>query len=98
MALATPVAGFVVSLGSDGRIVSKGGVAEVLADSDALKQEVAVEQAALAKAEETIDDAQVNPEDAKIAGGKLIAAEEVELGHVGWPASMWDNLISLRPN
>ncbi|KAJ8703097.1 hypothetical protein PTI98_001750 [Pleurotus ostreatus] len=86
VALATPVAGFVVSLGSDGRIVSKGGVAEVLADSDALKQEVAVEQAALAKAEETIDDAQVDPEDAKIAGGKLIAAEEVELGHVGWPA------------
>ncbi|KDQ30408.1 hypothetical protein PLEOSDRAFT_1053612 [Pleurotus ostreatus PC15] len=86
VALATPVAGFVVSLGSDGQIVSKGGVAEVLADSDALKQEVAVEQAALAKAEETIDDAQVDPEDAKIAGGKLIAAEEVELGHVGWPA------------
>ncbi len=92
------MAGFVVSLGSDGRIVGKGGVAEVLADSDALKEEVAVEQAALAKAEETIDDAQVNPEDAKIAGGKLIAAEEVELGHVGWPASMCDNLYFLNMN
>ncbi|KAL0950661.1 hypothetical protein HGRIS_007447 [Hohenbuehelia grisea] len=82
IALAKPVAGFVVSMGSNGTIASHGSVDEVLRDDERLAQEIVEEEQALTKVEEEIDE----PVPEKPAGGKLIIKEEVQEGHVGWPA------------
>ena len=83
--MATPVADYVVSLGLDGRVASRGSVSDALAISKALAHEVEEEKEVIEKDEEDI-----NAEDpdgkAKQADGKLIVAEEVALGRVSWSA------------
>ncbi|KAL0950639.1 hypothetical protein HGRIS_007427 [Hohenbuehelia grisea] len=90
VAMASPVADFVVTLGTDGRVVSSGSVSEALAKNKSFAKEVEQSEKAADKAEELIDDAQVTEAGAeaksKPADGKLIVEEEIEEGHVGWPA------------
>ena len=90
VALASPVADFVVSLGSDGRILSQGTLSKALAKNKKLANEMKEETDELKKAEGEIDfeepttdtEADTKPK----SDGKLIVAEEVAEGHVGWPA------------
>ncbi|KAF7325835.1 ATP-binding cassette transporter [Mycena kentingensis (nom. inval.)] len=84
VALATPIADFVVTLGSNGRIKSQGTVAEALKRDSTFAREVVAEAEAL---EEVVDPdaapAESKPDE---KDGKLILAEEMQLGRVGWNA------------
>ncbi|PCH33304.1 hypothetical protein WOLCODRAFT_135046 [Wolfiporia cocos MD-104 SS10] len=85
VAMATPIAEFVVSLSTDGRVLSQGTLSKALSKDKKLSKEVAEETKEIAKAEHDID--AVEPEgDTKKSDGKLIVAEEVSVGHVSWPA------------
>ncbi|KAI0918361.1 hypothetical protein AcV5_002367 [Taiwanofungus camphoratus] len=83
IAMAIPISEFVVSLGTDGRILSQGGLSNALAKDDKLAAAVAEEIKEIEKAEEEVD--QIIPE-VKQADGKLIVAEEISEGHVSWQA------------
>jgi hypothetical protein len=82
--MASPIADFVVSLGSDGRILSQGTMSKALATSNALTKELRAKEAALHKVEETIDGEVPTIHGGK--SGKLMVAEEVAEGHVSWSA------------
>ena len=83
--MASPVADFVVSLGTDGRIVSQGTLSKVLAKDDKLSKELADEQAELQKAEDSVDAVEPDEEAApKKSDGKLIVEEEISEGHISW--------------
>ena len=83
--MASPIADFVVSLGTDGRIVSQGSLSKVLAKDDKLSKELAEEQAEMAKAEHEVDVVEPDDEAApKKSDGKLIVAEEISEGHISW--------------
>ncbi|KZT29509.1 P-loop containing nucleoside triphosphate hydrolase protein [Neolentinus lepideus HHB14362 ss-1] len=90
VALASPVASFVVSIGTDGRILSQGTVSDALAKNHKLSKEVAQEEKAMEKVESEIDSAEEDagkPDDGtKKDAGKLVVAEEVAVGHVSWSA------------
>ena len=85
IALAGPAADFVVSLGQDGRILCQGTLSEALKSNKALRKEVKAEEPRAVKTDEVIDDA--TPEIPEGKGGKLIAKEELAVGHVSWSAS-----------
>ena len=83
--MASPVADFVVSLGTDGRVVSQGTLSKVLAKDDKLSKELAEEQAEMAKAENEVDGVEPDEEAApKKTDGKLIVEEEIAEGHISW--------------
>lgn len=98
VALASSIADFVVSLGADGRVHSQLSVSDALATDNALVKEFQAEKEAIDEAEKEVDAenptraAQVDA--AKDPRGKLIAAEEVSEGHVGWPAGISSRLGS----
>ena len=82
--MASPIAGFVLSLGSDGRVATQGTVEEVIAKDKEMQVEVAKSQEENLKEEEVIDlAAEAAP---KKSDGKLVVAEEIALGHVSWSA------------
>jgi hypothetical protein len=83
--MVAPIVDFVVSLGLDGRIASRGVAGEVLMKEDKLLQEVNEMTDIAAKAEETIDPVEPEQKDS-IGGTKLVMAEEIPIGHVSWPA------------
>lgn len=81
-----PIAGYVVSMGADGRIKSQGSLSKALSKNKKLAQ-------AVKKVEQTqkVQLKQAPPEASAVApikkpDGKLILAEEISVGHVGWPA------------
>lgn len=76
---------FVVSLGSDGQILSQGTISDALEKNLNLKLDVAKEIEIEEKAEEEIDSDQINLQ--KEAEGKLILEEEVAEGHISWASS-----------
>ncbi|KAJ6610803.1 hypothetical protein B0H10DRAFT_2059064 [Mycena sp. CBHHK59/15] len=79
VALARPIAHFVVTLRSDGRIDSQGTIAEVVKHGSQLAAQIREDQEVLDKTQQ-----QINPEApvAKPADGKLIVSEEIQEGHV----------------
>ncbi|KAH0581470.1 hypothetical protein H2248_012549 [Termitomyces sp. 'cryptogamus'] len=80
--MAAPISEFVVSLGSDGQILSQGSISDALAKNSKLKAEVAQERKKEEKAEREIDaeqEAETLKED-----GKLIVEEESGEGHISW--------------
>ncbi|KAF9533202.1 hypothetical protein CPB83DRAFT_846042 [Crepidotus variabilis] len=80
VALAGPVADFVVSLGLDGSVVSQGTDVAV-----PLKADPALAAEAAADKEETAAGKADSEEDSnKATTGKLIMAEEIVHGHVSW--------------
>lgn len=89
--MVSEVADFVISLGSDGRVVSQGSIADALRLNSKLRAEVEREEELERKAEEAVDEnnpiqlegALVN---AKQSDGKLVVAEEIAVGRVRWPA------------
>ncbi|KAF7339970.1 ATP-binding cassette transporter [Mycena venus] len=81
VAMAKPVAAYVVSMGIDGHIHSHGSISEALATDEILAEELSKDQKVLDKKTDEID---APPAGEKKADGKLIVAEEVEEGHVSW--------------
>ncbi|RDX55372.1 hypothetical protein OH76DRAFT_1428233 [Lentinus brumalis] len=87
VAMASPIADFVVSLGTDGRVHSQGTLSKVLAKDDKLAEELAEESEEIKKAETEVDHVDPGDEFAPTkADGKLIVAEEISEGHVSWQA------------
>ncbi|KAI0656583.1 multidrug resistance-associated ABC transporter [Cubamyces menziesii] len=87
VALTRPIADFVVALGSDGRIASQGSLEKTLREDMELLAELAEEEAQLKHADEAFSQSEHESENAQKDGdqsGKLIVAEEVEEGQVGW--------------
>ncbi|KAI9449922.1 hypothetical protein BJY52DRAFT_1215702 [Lactarius psammicola] len=85
IAMASPLADYVVSLGKDGQIASRGSVSDALKKDKALARELA-ESARAIKDDEKQIDTEGPDETAKPADGKLILAEEIAEGHVSWDA------------
>lgn len=82
--MTSPIADFVVSLGSDGRILSQGTMSTALATSKALTKELKAGESELHRAEEAVDGDVPEVHEGK--SGKLMVAEEVAEGHVSWSA------------
>lgn len=79
--MASPLADYVVSLGKDGRVASRGSALDAIAEYITLSPEL-VEK--VQDEEKRIDE---EPDaTAKQADGKLIVAEEIAEGHVSWDA------------
>ncbi|GJE87808.1 multidrug resistance-associated ABC transporter [Phanerochaete sordida] len=85
VALAAPIAEFVVSLGTDGRIKSQGTLSSALEKDNKLAADAAKEKLQLKKAEEDLGSAKPEAAEPK-ASGKLIVEEEVAKGNVSWAA------------
>ncbi|KAF7324455.1 ATP-binding cassette transporter abc4 [Mycena sanguinolenta] len=81
IALTKPIAGFIVSLDSDGLVQSQGAVSEVLAKNHDLTFEVINDAKKLAP-QQAIDE---SPEKPRV-NGRLVTAEEINVGHVSWTA------------
>ncbi|KAJ7119364.1 hypothetical protein C8R43DRAFT_1112474 [Mycena crocata] len=80
VAMAQPIAKYVISMGSNGHIHNHGPVSEALATDEVLADELDKDQQVLdQKLDEVDPSAAAAPPD-----GKLIVAEEMEEGHVGW--------------
>ncbi|KAJ3004747.1 hypothetical protein NUW54_g4666 [Trametes sanguinea] len=86
VAMVSPIAEFVVDMGSDGRILSQGSLESALARDSKLLHEVREEREELEKAEHQLDTEKLEESGAKQIAGKLVVAEEREEGHVGWSA------------
>ena len=82
--MASPIAEFVVSMGKNGSISSQGDLPKVLAKDGQLSAEYESEEKTLAKAADAIDS--FAPEEPNKSDGKLVVAEEIAIGRVGWPA------------
>ncbi|KAI9444468.1 hypothetical protein H4582DRAFT_1805817 [Lactarius indigo] len=85
VAMASPLADYVVSLGKDGRIASRGSVSDALKKDKTLAKELAEGTRAIKDDEKKIDGPEPD-ETAKPTDGKLILAEEIAEGHVSWDA------------
>ena len=83
--MASPIADYVVSIGGDGQIVSRGSVSDAIAQDAELLGEVDREAEIMQKDDEVIDAVEPDGED-KRAAGKLVLAEEMALGRVTWDA------------
>ena len=89
VAMVSPVADFLVDMGSDGRILSQGSLSSALSQDTKLAKEVEEEQQVLEKAEQEVDDPSEKAPQVKQNAGKLVVAEEMEEGHVGWDAGVY---------
>ncbi|KAE9397830.1 P-loop containing nucleoside triphosphate hydrolase protein [Gymnopus androsaceus JB14] len=86
VALAQSIAGFVVSI-KDGRILSQGAVSEALSRDKVLASQAETGESLIEAVEEEIDGARdKSKKAADVSQGKLIVAEEIQVGNVGWPA------------
>ncbi|KZV76920.1 multidrug resistance-associated ABC transporter [Peniophora sp. CONT] len=86
VAMASPIAHYVVSLGTDGQILSRGSVSDAMAKDENLAHEVEEEAQIIEKTETEVVDNEEPDATAKQADGKLIVAEEVAEGHISWTA------------
>ncbi|THH21507.1 hypothetical protein EUX98_g8371, partial [Antrodiella citrinella] len=88
IALTAPIAEFVVSMGKNGRVSNQGSLKKILAKDTKLSAELQTEEEQLAKVDNEIDDqALTGTATKKPADGKLVVAEEIAIGHVGWSAA-----------
>ena len=83
--MASPLADYVVSLGQDGRIASRGSVSDAIKKDKTLEKALAEGTRAIKDDEKKIDSEQPDGT-AKPADGKLILAEEVAEGDVSLDA------------
>ncbi|KZT36273.1 P-loop containing nucleoside triphosphate hydrolase protein [Sistotremastrum suecicum HHB10207 ss-3] len=86
--LCQPIADYVISLGRDGKVVTQGTVDEALKKNVSLQEEVKAEADAMKRVEEVQaveglkDSPDTEGDDSR--KGKLIAAEDMAVGHVTW--------------
>ncbi|TCD64624.1 hypothetical protein EIP91_003858 [Steccherinum ochraceum] len=84
IALMRPVASFVVSLGLDGTVTNSGTLTKVLAKDSQLFAELESEENELAQEDVDVVERPSSKEVAKTVDGKLVVAEEIAVGRVGW--------------
>lgn len=72
-------------MGANGCILSQGSLSKALAKDKKLSAGMKQETKQIAKAGHEIDSVEAT-EESKKSDGKLIVAEEISEGHVGWPA------------
>ncbi|KAG6872989.1 hypothetical protein C0995_004365 [Termitomyces sp. Mi166 len=84
VAMVGPISDFVVSLGSDGRILSQGSISDAVAKNSTLEAEIAREKEIEEKAEvvDTDEQEQEKVRERKEAKGKLVIEEESGKGHL----------------
>ncbi|KAJ4490432.1 hypothetical protein J3R30DRAFT_3666905 [Lentinula aciculospora] len=82
--LVQPIAKFIVSI-KDGRVASQASIEDAIFTDKELASESVKKEEAMARANDEID-LQLAPNEPSTTDGKLILKEEVELGHVSWPA------------
>lgn len=85
--MVAPISDFVVSLGSDGQILSQGTISDALEKNLNLKLEVAKEVEIEKNAEDEIDPPSQQVDTQKGAEDKLILDEEVAEGHISMASS-----------
>ena len=91
-----PLADFIVSL-HDGKVMKQGGLKDVLEDDIELFREFEKEEDVLKKSEEEIDEQTEQPTEEKSStSGKLILAEEIQLGHVSRESGKMVMLIAFQ--
>ena len=73
--------------------MSQGTLSTALAHDEKLLKEVQQDAEELQRAEEELDDDKPEDVNAKSSAGKLVVAEEIEEGHVGWHASERTNVL-----
>jgi hypothetical protein len=80
------LADFVVSIGTNGRVVAQGTIQEVVGVDKSISKKLQQAEAEIKIAEEEIDkpDETTQPK----SSGKLIMAEEIEMGHVSWDSGV----------
>jgi hypothetical protein len=82
VAMASPISDFVVSLGTDGRILSQGSVTDALKKDSHLAEDIKKEEQAI-EADAAVEDLDVDSDEVattdKSATGKLIVEEEVRV-------------------
>ncbi|KAJ7596700.1 hypothetical protein C8J56DRAFT_294246 [Mycena floridula] len=83
--LVRSMATFVVNI-RDGKVHSKGSVSEIIAKDKDIAVAIQEEQAAIDKADEEVDTIAPVVDAGTKADGKLVVKEEIEEGHVSWPA------------
>ncbi|KAJ7069529.1 hypothetical protein C8F01DRAFT_1245729 [Mycena amicta] len=81
IALTRPIADFIVTFGPDGRIQAQGTVSEI-SKREPIAAQIREEQKDLDKQQQVVDPKVPEDTKPKSADGKLIVAEEIELGHV----------------
>lgn len=81
--MAGPLADFVVSLNTDGHIVSQGSVSDAITEDQKLQAELVHEEEAIQL--DKVSDSDATPQE-PADKGKLVVAEEVAIGHVSWDA------------
>jgi ABC-type glutathione transport system ATPase component len=91
-----PLADFIVSL-HDGKVVKQGELKDVLDDDIELFKEFEKEKDVLKKSEEEIDEqAERHTEEKSSTSGKLIVAEEIQLGRVSRESGEMVVLVAFR--
>lgn len=84
VAMARPIASFVVAMRLDGRVSSQGSITDALLTDSLLDAKITKEEHVLHEVDREID--HPTPAKEQQNDGKLIVAEEVEQGHVSWPS------------
>lgn len=95
IALASPIADFVVAM-KDGQILSQGSLDTALAKDAKLSAAIAKQTEQLEKTEQETVAAKPDTTAAQNAG-KLVVAEEISEGHVGWSARKYTAGLSRSP-
>ncbi|PSR81762.1 hypothetical protein PHLCEN_2v6271 [Hermanssonia centrifuga] len=107
IAMASPLADFVVSLGTNGKIASQGSVTEALAKDSKLEEEFTHEKEAIELDVDEDEDEKDLEDEKERTDGKLTVAEEVRMGNVSkgaftlflgglggkWPILFWVQFI-----
>ncbi|KAJ6504343.1 hypothetical protein C8R47DRAFT_1316459 [Mycena vitilis] len=86
VALTSKIADFVVSVGLDGHVHSRGSISDALVKDEVLTEEVSKDQAIVELADQEINSVAVAKNQLPKTDGKLIVAEEIAFGHVSWGA------------
>ena len=89
-----PIADFVVSLGSDGRVKSQGPPVKALKTNETLFFEALEESGGSQNTSIQVAPAEIDSRDSK---GKLVMKEEISEGHVGFQARESDILLASPP-
>jgi hypothetical protein len=85
IALARPIAEYVVSITSDGRVIGQDTVSEALMKDETLAQEIKYHEALISQNELGHDEPE--NDESNIQGkksGKLVVAEEMSMGRLSW--------------
>ncbi|KAF9072745.1 P-loop containing nucleoside triphosphate hydrolase protein [Rhodocollybia butyracea] len=82
VALVSPVADFVVSVGLDGRAIGESSIKKAIANDSFLLAEFEKDEGAIRKYAEEVDTVTAPGEN--VPAGRLVVEEEKEEGHVNW--------------